>query len=313
VQTNVEFANCQANLNRMLEWLRDSRLVSADLVVFPECMLSGYCFDSLEEAIPHAQSIPGKATHEIHEHCRRTGQFVAFGMLETGESGNIYNTCVLMGPHGMVAKYRKIHLPGLGVDRFTTSGGNPFRVHDANEMRVGIHICYDGVFPESGRVMAMDGADLLILPTNWPPGADTFAKYIPNARALENNVYFLAVNRVGIERGFRFIGQSRLCDTNGNVISEAGPFNTSLNTPTNTEPITLATGTAATNVHSVGKTTPEASAYGSGQDAEAIVIGRIDLERARNKCLVRVPGQHVIDRWADRHPEHYGRILEPPS
>jgi len=286
VQTNVEFANCQANLNRMLEWLRDERLDSADLVVFPECVLSGYCFESLDEAIPHAQSIPGKATHEIHEHCRATGQFVAFGMLETGEAENIYNTCVLIGPDGVIAKYRKIHLPGLGVDRFTTSGGKPFQVYEANEMRIGIHICYDGVFPESGRIMAMDGADLLILPTNWPPGADTFAKYIPNARALENNVYFLAVNRVGTERGFRFIGQSRLCDTNGNVISEAP-------------------GSCEKN--------PRPSGTSGSQNDEAIIIGRIDLERARNKCLVRVPGQHVIDRWADRHPEHYGRILEPPS
>jgi len=286
VQTNVEFANCQANLNRMLEWLRDDRLVSADLVVFPECVLSGYCFESLDEAIPHSQSIPGKATHEIQEHCRASGQFVAFGMLETGEAGNIYNTCVLIGPEGLIAKYRKIHLPGLGVDRFTTSGGKPFQVYEANEMQIGIHICYDGVFPESGRVMAMDGADLLILPTNWPPGADTFAKYIPNARALENNVYFLAVNRVGTERGFRFIGQSRLCDTNGNVISEAPA-------PSVTNPRTTGTWESL--------------------DEEAIIIGRIDLERARNKCLVRVPGQHVIDRWADRHPEHYGRILEPPT
>lgn len=286
VQTNVEFANCQVNLNRMLEWLRDDQLAAADLVVFPECMLSGYCFESLEEAIPHSQSIPGKATHEIHEHCRATGQHVAFGMLETGEEDNIYNTCVLIGPQGIIAKYRKIHLPGLGVDRFTTSGGQPFQVHEANEMRVGIHICYDGIFPESSRVMAMDGADLLILPTNWPPGADTFAKYIPNARALENNVYFLAVNRVGTERGFRFIGQSRLCDTNGNVISE-GPATPSIS--------------------------PAINSPSGSRDHEAVIIGTIDLERARNKCLVRVPGQHVIDRWADRHPEHYTRILEPPT
>ena len=255
----------------MQEWLANEKLAAADLVVFPECMLSGYCFSSLEEALPHSQLIPGPATETIGHHCRKTGQHIAFGLLETGLQGEIYNTCVLIGPTGLIARYRKIHLPGLGVDRFTTSGGESFRVHEANELRIGIHICYDGVFPESGRVMALDGADLLILPTNWPPGAETFAKYIPNARALENNVYFLAVNRVGTERGFKFIGQSRLCDTNGNTMDEAPA------------------------------------------EGERIILGKIDLDRARNKCLVRVPGQHVIDRWADRHPEHYERILRPPT
>jgi len=271
IQTNVIFADCQANLTRMLSWLKDERLEGVDLVVFPECMLSGYCFNSLEEAIPHSQKIPGPATRVMEEYCQTANQYVAFGLLEVGDGGAIYNSCVLIGPTGLVARYRKIHLPGLGVDRFTTSGGEDFRVYEADEFRIGIHICYDGVFPESGRVMALDGADLLILPTNWPPGAETFAKYVPNTRALENNVYFLSVNRVGIERGFRFIGQSRLCDTNGNVIAEAAA------------------------------------------EGETIIKGSIDLDRARNKRLVRVPGQHVIDRWADRHPEHYSRILKPPT
>jgi predicted amidohydrolase len=175
----------------------------------------------------------------------------------------------LTGPSGIVAVYRKVHLPFLGVDRFTTSGSEPFRVHDIDGMRVGLHICYDGVFPETGRVMSLDGADLLILPTNWPPGADTFAKYIPNARALENNVYFLSVNRVGTERGFRFIGQSRLCDTNGNTLREAS------------------------------------------ENEETVLCGQIDLAKARNKRLVRVPDKHIIDRWQDRHPEMYHRIVQP--
>ena len=269
VQTDVVLGDTLANRNRLVEWLCDTRIVDADLVVFPECVLSGYCFESVEEAWPHAETIPGPTTDMIETQCRNQGRYVAFGMLEQGPQGKLYNSCVLIGPAGLIAVYRKIHLPFLGVDRFTTAGTEPYQVYDANEMRVGLHICYDGVFPEPGRVMSLDGADLLILPTNWPPGADTFAKYIPNARALENNVYFLSVNRVGTERGFRFIGQSRLCDTNGNTVSQAS------------------------------------------ENEEAIVIGQIDLAKARNKRLVRVPGKHIIDRWNDRHPELYQRIVKP--
>jgi predicted amidohydrolase len=110
-------------------------------------------------------------------------------------------------------------LPFLGVDRFTTPGDRPFRVHDLGGLRIGMLICYDGSFPEAARVLALRGADLIVLPTNWPPGARTTATYLVPARALENHVYFLAVNRVGEERGFRFIGQSRLVDCDGEPLT----------------------------------------------------------------------------------------------
>lgn len=271
VQTNVDFADNQSNVNRMLQWLSSPQLAEADLIVFPECMVSGYCFDSLEEAWPHAQTIPGPATASIAAWCAESKKSVVFGLLEQGGDGKLYNSCVLVGPSGLIAAYRKIHLPHLGVDRFTTSGPDPYEVHHAGDIRVGMHICYDGSFPESSRILALEGADILVLPTNWPPGADTFARYIPNARALENNVYFMSVNRVGNERGFRFIGQSRICDTNGNSIAEA----------------------------------PE--------DGESIILAKIDLERARNKNIVRVPGKHVINRWKDRHPEFYSPITKHPK
>ena len=76
---------------------------------------------------------------------------------------------MLIGPEGVVASYRKVHLPFLGIDMFVTPGDRPFAVHGAGEVRVGMHICYDGSFPEAGRVMSLLGADLLALPTNWPP------------------------------------------------------------------------------------------------------------------------------------------------
>jgi 5-aminopentanamidase len=268
VQTHVTFADTSANLERMLQWLDHSDTAGADLVVFPECMLSGYCYSSLDEAMPHTQSIPGPATQAIESICRSRSMFVAFGMLEATADGHVYNSCPLIGPEGVVGVYRKIHLPYLGIDRFVKQGESLYRAHDANGMKIGIHICYDGSFPESSRCLALDGADLLILPTNWPPGADTFAKYLPNARALENNVYFMSVNRVGTERGFRFIGNSRICDPNGNPMADAAHEN------------------------------------------EQVLRATIDLAKARNKRLIRVPKEHVIDRWADRRPSYYGSIAE---
>ena len=144
-----------------------------------------------------------------------------FGLLEK-EGDHIFNAAVLIGPQGVVGKYRKVHLPGLGVDKFVQPGDLGFPVHETALGRIGLNICYDGAFPESSRVMALKGADLTVLPTNWPTGAEEFAEYLINARALENNIFCAAVNRVGVERGFRFIGRSRIVDVQGKTLALAG-------------------------------------------------------------------------------------------
>src|SRR5207302_9362026 len=143
-----------------------------------------------------------------------------FGLLERDEKGHkLYNACALVGPEGPASSYRKIHLPCLGVDRFVTPGDRPFAVHDLGGLRVGITICYDGSFPESARVLTLLGADLVVLPTNWPTGARSTVKYLVQARALENHIYYAAINRVGEERGFHFIGMSRIVDCEGELLA----------------------------------------------------------------------------------------------
>ena len=120
------------------------------------------------------------------------------------------------------ARYRKVHLPFLGIDMFVDPGDRPFAVHDAGGLRVGMHICYDGSFPETARVLALLGADLLVLPTNWPTHSECAAEHMIPTRAMENTVYAMAVNRVGEESGFRFIGPSSIVDPSGRVLARAG-------------------------------------------------------------------------------------------
>ena len=219
-QMNIAFADTSANIARMSELIAETSRNGAKLVVFPECALSGYCFDSLEEAARFAEPIPGPSTEKMVAACRRCDCFAVFGILEA-VGDRLFNACVLVGPAGIIGSYRKIHLPYLGVDRFTTLGDRPFQVFEAGPARIGMHICYDGAFPEAARVMALEGADLVVLPTNWPPGAECTASYVSNARALENHIYYMAVNRVGVERGFRFIGGSKICDPTGATLAEA--------------------------------------------------------------------------------------------
>ena len=150
------------------------------------------------------------------------------GLLERGddEGTDVYNSAALVGPEGVVGVYRKAHLPLLGVDRFTTPGDSGFCVWDVAIgraiVRVGIAICYDLRFPEAVRVLALAGADIVALPTNWPDGSQNAPQFVTRTRALENRVFLLACNRCGEESGFWFFGHSQITDPGGNVLAEAG-------------------------------------------------------------------------------------------
>lgn len=220
VQMDISFADKERNLQRMTQFLEQTAAEKAHLTVFPECALTGYCFDSLEEALPYAEAADGASTASLQSVCARLGVYAVFGMLEA-DGDRLFNACLLVGPEGLIGSYRKVHLPYLGVDRFTTPGDRPFAVHDAGGLRVGMNICYDGSFPEAARILALEGADLIVLPTNWPPGSDCTADFVINARAMENSVYYMSVDRVGVERGFAFIGKSRICDPGGHTIADA--------------------------------------------------------------------------------------------
>lgn len=272
VQIDIALAEPERNLSRMVEALGETSRQGARLTIFPECALTGYCFESLAEAKPFAEHVPGPSCERIAEACRKLDTYAVYGLLEA-DGERLFNAAVLVGPTGVLGSYRKIHLPYLGIDRFTKPGDRPFGVQrvptgGGDELRLGMNICYDGAFPEAARVMALDGADLIVLPTNWPPGAQCTAEFVINARAMENHIYYLAVNRVGTERGFHFIGRSKICGPSGAVLAEAQ------------------------------------------HDNETVLYAEIDLQLARRKRVIRVPGKHEIDRFADRRPEMYRRLAE---
>ncbi len=220
VQMDITLRDNAVNVSRMVDHLRVTAAEGAELTIFPECAVPGYCFASLEEALPYAEALDGQAIRRMSAICRELKTHAIFGMLER-DGDRVFNVAVLTGPRGMEAIYRKVHLPYLGVDMFTTPGDRPFAVHEVNGLRIGMLICYDAAFPEAARSLALLGADLIALPTNWPPGAEIMASCSIPCRAMENQVYFAAVNRVGDERGFQFIGESSICAPNGQAIANS--------------------------------------------------------------------------------------------
>ena len=220
-QIDCVLGDPEANRNRIIGSIREAAERDASLAIFPECALTGYCFDSLAEAVPFAEHLDGPSAQAIAEVCRESGMYAVVGFLEA-DGDKFYNAAMLVGPEGVVGGYRKVHLPFIGIDRFLTPGDRPFQVFDLPFGKVGLNICYDISFPEAARALKLMGAELIALITNWPTAAWRSPEFVANTRALENHVFYAAVDRVGTERGWQFIGRSLVVDCNGDTISQAG-------------------------------------------------------------------------------------------
>ncbi len=216
VQTDVKFGDVAANVELTLQVMNETKQAGAYLTVFPECSLTGYCFDTAEEAEAVGISMQSSAVATLLKAAKKLDLYVIVGFAEW-DGERLHNSVACLGPQGIVGCYRKIHLPYLGLDRFT-SPGTKLEVLELPRLKVGMNICYDCSFPEACRVLMLEGADLVVYPTNWPPTSGLTAEVIPNARALENHIYVMSVNRIGTERGFQFIGKSRVCDPRGATI-----------------------------------------------------------------------------------------------
>jgi predicted amidohydrolase len=220
IQFDPKIGLVRENRVRILSLIDEVAAQGAKLIVFPECALSGYVFEDLDEARMASERVPGPSTDAIVATCKELGVYAIVGMLEdAGEA--IYNSAVLCGPEGLVGVYRKTHLPFLGVDKLTALGPDLYRVYETGVGQIGMLICYDLRFPEPARCLALEDADIIAVPTNWPQGADTAPDFIAPTRAAENRVFVVAVNRVGAERGATFIGKSQIVDPAGKRLAIA--------------------------------------------------------------------------------------------
>lgn len=221
-QISVDRTDVAANVDRVIETLRDGAATGHQLVVFPECVLTGYLFDSRAETRSAAINSADPRIGRIVDACGEYSTHAVVGLLEEAD-GYVYNSALVLGPSGIIGRYRKQHLPYLGADRFVDPGADAApRVVDTPFGRVGVMICFDLRFPESAREIALQGADLIAMPTNWPMGSDMLADHMTRVRALENLVYLAVADRADSEAGTRFMGRSQIIAPSGAVLADAG-------------------------------------------------------------------------------------------
>ncbi len=216
----VQFTPTLCDLETTLNKLDELLLLApeADLLVLPELCNSGYNFANRKQAYESAEEADSSRFIDfLTEHCRRRGGYIVSGFNEK-EGFQLYNSAVLVGPEGLIGKYRKVHLffnekdifaPGnLGLPVFTTPIG-----------KIGMLICFDWVFPEVWRIMALKGADIICHTSALVlPG---FAQRAVPVHALINHVYVITANRTGTERELTFTGMSTIASPKGEVVYQA--------------------------------------------------------------------------------------------
>jgi predicted amidohydrolase len=211
----------KSNLEKIAALAHQASLQGARLAVYPECAVTGYALTP-DEAAHIAEPIPGPTSDMFVKLCAETDLTIMVGMLESNKQGDLYNTAILVDPQGLRARYRKTHLPTLGVDRYVLPGEELQPPVDTSVGRASMLICYDLRFPEPSRVLALSGAQLILLSTAWPSAASLYPDFIVSTRAAENHIYVVAANRIGEERGTTYLGRSIITNPDGHVLAEAG-------------------------------------------------------------------------------------------
>lgn len=218
VQMDSRFGAVDENVKKAIGYLSKE---SADLWVLPELFNTGYQFLSKKEVADLSEPVPsGPTTRRLIEIARENKTYLVAGLVER-QGKKYYNASILVGPKGFVAVYRKLHL-FYEEKRWFTPGNRPFEVHAVGKARVGMMVCFDWIFPEAARTLALLGADILCHPSNL------VLPYCPDAmvtRCIENRLFSVTCNRVGSEsRGkekLTYIGRSEVVDPKGKVLYRA--------------------------------------------------------------------------------------------
>ena len=216
-QIDLALGNPIQNLEKARTRIAEAKARGADLVLLPELWSSAY---DLEHAAKHATALDEGMFAEMARAAREF-QIAVVGSLLESDGGRFYNTAVLMDAEGKrVGAYRKLHLvPMLDEDRYLT-GGDQAQVFDADFGKCALAVCYDLRFPELWRHYALGGAHIVFLPAEWPIQRIAHWRALLPARAIENQIFIAATNRVGTSKEQTFGGHSMIVNPWGEILVE---------------------------------------------------------------------------------------------
>jgi omega-amidase len=223
LQFNLSVGNINHNLEKGFAAMRRVAAQGVQLAVLPEMWSCGYDFRNLADLAAQTPQV----LERWQQVCRETG-LVCVGSLAEPEDGRIYNTAYVIDRGEIVGSYRKLHLfSTMQEDRFLAAG-NRSLVAETSVGKLGIAICYDLRFPELFRKLALEGAEIICLPAEWPKPRQEHWQALLRARAIENQLFLIATNCCGIQGKLDFFGLSQLISPLGNILALAEEADTEL-------------------------------------------------------------------------------------
>ena len=223
IQTSPVFGKVEKNIEQAV---RQINKINAGLIVLPELFNTGYQFVDRKEAFNFAEEIPGGVTTQrLISAAQPRDVYIVSGIAEKSK-GKLFNSAVFVGPKGYIGTYRKSHL-FWNENNIFDKGDTGYLVFDIGIAKIGIMICFDWRFPEVARVLSLKGADILCHPSNLvlPHAPDSMI-----TRCLENHVFAITADRVGIEsrkkgETLKFIGKSQVVTPSGEVLRRGSEEN----------------------------------------------------------------------------------------
>ena len=215
IQMEIEDGAKPKNVEKALSFI--DTCADADIVVLPELWSTGL---ALEHAAELAEPIPGETISFLKECAAAHTQYILGSILEN-DKNTFYNTLHVVGPGGLVGTYRKIHLFSLMEENHFLKPGTTYQLFQTEFCTVAGIICYDIRFPELSRVLAVKGAEVLIVPAEFPCPRKSHWDTLLKARAIENQFFVIGCNRVGASEQYQFFGGSTIIDPWGDVLVKA--------------------------------------------------------------------------------------------
>jgi predicted amidohydrolase len=218
VQTLATLGDLDHNLYLLQKYTKDAARLGSELVVFPECMNTGYLFNSKEHCLSLAETLSGPFISEMANLCRYYGIYLCSGFTEYESSTNqVYNSAILLDQKGeTLIHYRKQFLATHDKNWFQV-GDKGCPVVNTKLGKIGLMICFDGRIPEIARCLAVQGAEVIIDVANFFT-MDQAELWVP-ARALENKTWFITATKAGVERSIYYPGGSMIVAPTGHVLA----------------------------------------------------------------------------------------------
>ena len=223
IQFNITLGELDRNLAKAEAALRRAADRGAELAVLPEMWSSGYAYRRLPEL--------AAATPQVLEALAKLGDelgLVIVGSLPELADGKVCNTAYVMDRGTLAGSYRKLHLFSLMNEHEHIIAGDRTAVVPTSVGRLGLAICYDLRFPELFRKLALEGAEIICLPAEWPVPRQLHWRTLLRARAIENQCFVVAANCCGRQGKLDFFGMSLIVAPRGELLAEADDFATEL-------------------------------------------------------------------------------------